>query len=60
MTADELVNDPYIKSEDIRLTVFEKAGQIQREAVKDMNKDNSRRFKTTSQSFGSNWGQYAS
>ena len=49
MTADELVNDPYIKSEDIRLTVFEKAGQIQREAVKDMNKDNSRRFKTTSQ-----------
>ena len=28
MTAEELVNDPYIKCEDVRLTVFERAGQI--------------------------------
>ena len=33
MTADELINDPYIKCEDVRLTVFEKAGQYQRTAT---------------------------
>ena len=54
MTAEELVNDPYIKCEDIRLTVFERAGQIQRQAVHG---DKGRRHKSASQSFTNGWTQ---
>ena len=55
MTAEELVNDPYIKCEDIRLTVFEKAGSIQRVAVNGG--DKGRRFKSASQSYTNGWNQ---
>ena len=54
MTAEELVNDPYIKCEDIRLTVFEKAGTFQRTAAQDITSA-PRRFKTSSQSFNGAW-----
>ena len=33
MTAEELVECSYVKSEDIRLTIFEQAGTIMRQAL---------------------------
>ena len=33
MTAEELVESPYIKCEDVRLTIFEQAGSIMRQAL---------------------------
>lgn len=33
MTAEELVENPYIMCEDVRLTIFEQAGTIMRQAL---------------------------
>ena len=33
MTAEELIETPYIRCDDIRLTVFEQAGTIMRQAI---------------------------
>lgn len=33
MTAEELVENPYVRCDDIRLTVFEQAGSIMRQAL---------------------------
>ena len=52
MTAEELIESSYIKCEDIRLTIFEQAGTIMRQALSHQDLANggsqsySRRFKT--------------
>ena len=50
MTAEELVENSYVKCEDIRLTVFEQAGTIMRKALQQAeyggNVVGNRRFKT--------------
>ena len=52
MTAEELIESPYIKCEDIRMTIFEQAGSVMRQALshQDLASGGSqgynRRFKT--------------